>query len=51
MILIFHGQALKVACHGSCHIEAAEMHLGGLQGTPVFYVSVQKEFIKRQSDR
>ena len=51
MILVFHGQALKVACHGSSHIEAAEMHLGGLQRTPVLYVSVQKELNKRHSDR
>ena len=31
--------------------ETAEMHLRGLQGAPILYVSVQKKFSKRQSDR
>ena len=51
MILVFYGQALEVASHGSCHIETAEMCLGGFQGAPVLYVSAQKEFSERQSDR
>ena len=33
------------------HNETARWHFGGLWEAPVLYVSVQKEFSKRQSDR